>query len=123
MLNAVRRGPALARAFRACAPRTLHSAKTTPALVANFRTTFPSASSSASQVRLFQSQPAQKQANATATAEAQDPSKPISDFTDLAVQGLVHPRIIHAITEKMGIKTMTDVQRLTIQNTIQGLDT
>ncbi|OKL56007.1 hypothetical protein UA08_08675 [Talaromyces atroroseus] len=121
MLSAVRRGPALARALRVCAPRALQSTKTTPSLVANFKTTLPPAYSPASQVRLFQSTVSPKQANAA--AQSQETPKSIDQFNELAVQGLVHPRIIHAITEKMGIHTMTDVQRLTIPHSIQGVDT
>jgi ATP-dependent RNA helicase MSS116, mitochondrial len=122
MFNAVRRGPALARAFRACAPRALPSARTTSALVANFKTALPSTYSPVSQVRLFQSTISAKQ-QVNAAVQDQEAPKGITQFNELAVQGLVHPRIIHSITERMGIQSMTDVQRLTIQNTIQGIDT
>lgn len=123
MFNAVRRGPALSRAFQVCAPRALQSAKTAPALAANFRTSLPSASyKAASQVRLFQSTSFRKQAGAAA-AQRLDGSKPITEFEELAAQGHVHPRIVHNIVTGMGINTMTDVQSLTIPHTIQGVDT
>lgn len=46
----------------------------------------------------------------------------ITKFQDLADKGLVHPAIIKEITETMGHETMTDVQTLTIAETLKGTD-
>lgn len=128
MLSAFRRGPALARAFRACAPRSLQSAKISPALVSNVKTAPPFACSQITrsqitQVRCFQSKVSRRQADAaTATAQSQD-LPPLSEFSELATQGMVHPRIIETLTEDMKLRTMTEVQSLTIPRTVLGVDT
>ncbi|KFZ11155.1 hypothetical protein V502_07712 [Pseudogymnoascus sp. VKM F-4520 (FW-2644)] len=46
----------------------------------------------------------------------------ITKFQDLADKGLVHPAIIKEITDTMGHETMTDVQTLTIAETLKGTD-
>jgi ATP-dependent RNA helicase MSS116 len=46
----------------------------------------------------------------------------ITKFQDLADRGLVHPAIIKEITQGMGHHTMTDVQSLTIDETLKGTD-
>ena len=46
----------------------------------------------------------------------------ITKFQDLADKGHVHPTIIKQITETMGHHTMTDVQSLTIDETLKGTD-
>lgn len=43
-------------------------------------------------------------------------------FEDLAQSGLIDPKFIGRITKGMGISTMTDVQRLTINETLGGDD-
>ncbi|EAU34306.1 conserved hypothetical protein [Aspergillus terreus NIH2624] len=43
-------------------------------------------------------------------------------FAELADQGLVHPRIIRTITAEKNIKTMTEVQSMTINETLSGRD-
>lgn len=122
MLNAVRRGPALARAFRACAPRLSQTAQPTSSSIANTQKHIPLKPFSVSQIRSFQSSNVLKQATAAAAARAQDAHTAISDFAELGNQGLVHPRVIYSITDKMGINSMTDVQKLTILHSTQGLD-
>ncbi|KFY87637.1 hypothetical protein V498_07075 [Pseudogymnoascus sp. VKM F-4517 (FW-2822)] len=46
----------------------------------------------------------------------------ITRFQDLADKGHVHPAIIKEITDTMGHETMTDVQQLTIAETLKGTD-
>jgi len=47
---------------------------------------------------------------------------PITKFKQLAERGLVEPSIIRTLTESMGLKTMTQVQSLTISEAITGKD-
>lgn len=55
--------------------------------------------------------------------EAADASEqPITQFQELADKGLVNERIIYSITQKMNLTTMTDVQRMTIPETLKGVD-
>lgn len=49
-------------------------------------------------------------------------SGPITDFDQLATQGLVDPGIVRNITQGMGIKTMTEVQSRTINEALKGAD-
>ncbi|KFZ06552.1 hypothetical protein V501_07304 [Pseudogymnoascus sp. VKM F-4519 (FW-2642)] len=46
----------------------------------------------------------------------------ITKFQELADRGHVHPAIIREITDTMGHETMTDVQQLTIAETLKGTD-
>ncbi|ELR04403.1 hypothetical protein VC83_02156 [Pseudogymnoascus destructans] len=46
----------------------------------------------------------------------------ITKFQELADRGHVHPAIIKEITDTMGHDTMTDVQQLTIAETLKGTD-
>lgn len=46
----------------------------------------------------------------------------ITEFADLATQGLVHPNIINTITKQMRLTTMTEVQTRTINEALNGND-
>ncbi|KAF3491244.1 uncharacterized protein GIQ15_00761 [Arthroderma uncinatum] len=46
----------------------------------------------------------------------------ITEFAELGEKGVVDPRVIGAITQGMGLKTMTEVQVHTINESIQGAD-
>ena len=46
----------------------------------------------------------------------------LTKFSELAEQGIIHPKIIDRITNGMGIHTMTDVQRMTINECLDGAD-
>lgn len=46
----------------------------------------------------------------------------ITQFKDLASQGLVHPYLISTITKQMKLDTMTDVQTRTINEALSGAD-
>ena len=61
---------------------------------------------------------------ATQAAPADDAPAPlpITRFADLASNNLVDPDLIRNITSKMGIETMTQVQSLTINEPLTGVD-
>jgi ATP-dependent RNA helicase MSS116, mitochondrial len=60
---------------------------------------------------------------AVAEQEAQRFSTPeITKFQELADHGIIHPHIIKTLTDKMNITTMTDVQRMTINECLDGSD-
>jgi len=63
-------------------------------------------------------------AQAEAAASEEEPTTPerLTEFADLASHGLVDKKIIDQITRFMKIKTMTDVQSMTINETLQGDD-
>lgn len=56
------------------------------------------------------------------TPRSNDEVEIITKFQDLADKGLVNPAIIDEITKGMGHHTMTDVQSLTIDETLKGTD-
>ncbi|GAM35384.1 hypothetical protein TCE0_017f03676 [Talaromyces pinophilus] len=123
MYNAVRRGPALGRAFRTCAPRASQTARVASTVTTSLQKPLSSALFSLRQIRSFQSSTLLKQANAAAAAtQPQDSFNSISEFSELGNQGYVHPRIIHSITQNMNINSMTDVQKLTISHSVTGAD-
>ena len=123
MYNAVRRGPALARAFRTCAPRVSQTARVASTVTTSLQKPLPSALFSLRQIRSFQSSTLLKQANAAAAAtQPQESFDSISEFSELGNQGYVHPRIIHSITQNMNINSMTDVQKQTISHSVTGAD-
>ncbi|PLB48898.1 ATP-dependent RNA helicase pitchoune [Aspergillus steynii IBT 23096] len=49
-------------------------------------------------------------------------SEELSKFSQLADKGLIDPRIIQTIIHKMKISDMTDVQKMTIEETLKGGD-
>jgi ATP-dependent RNA helicase MSS116 len=55
-------------------------------------------------------------------AEVKDQNGPITEFQELARQGLVHPNLINTITKNMRLTTMTDVQTRTINEALSGVD-
>jgi ATP-dependent RNA helicase MSS116 len=54
--------------------------------------------------------------------EAGSPDEPVTEFSELARRGLVHPAIINTITKQMRLTTMTDVQTRTINEALSGVD-
>lgn len=126
MLSAVRQGQVLGRVLRTCAaPARSVSVQITrrpakwqqlPSRVSPF------------QVRTLHSSPPFSRPSA-ATAEAGEQAQPaqpeeaITRFQELADRGLVSENIIRNITEKMGLSTMTEVQSMTINATLNGSDT
>lgn len=47
---------------------------------------------------------------------------PATKFAQLAEQGLVHPRVIGTLTQKMRLDTMTEVQSLTLNEALKHKD-
>lgn len=123
MFGAIRRS-GVSQVLRASAPRTLsirwasQSLKwqaqsiQPPALVRSFRTSFPALRASAAE--------AQAAAHFVEPAE----SELITEFADLQTKGLIDPKIVRNIThpERMGLKTMTEVQSQTIHQMLRGDD-
>lgn len=144
MLNIVRRGPASAttalfspsvclRCIKAGRPRNVQQCLS--------RDLYPVAT------RSFRSNP-QWRRSATATAAYEDeaidgeleqevnaekpPSDaqidrainygPVTKFKELSERGMVCPTVVDTITKGMGLDTMTQVQSLTINETLKGID-
>jgi ATP-dependent RNA helicase MSS116 len=91
----------------------------------------PSSTLSPGLTRSFQTFPALREATAAAAAaEAESEVKEtsqqeiITEFADLQTSGLISPSLIRNITapNRMGLKTMTDVQSQTINQMLQGVD-
>lgn len=47
---------------------------------------------------------------------------PVTRFKELAERGMVCDTIVRTITDDMGLETMTQVQSLTINETLKGVD-
>lgn len=123
MLGAFRRF-GVSHALRASAPRSL-SARLTPQLLKwqpQSKPAFPAMSRS-----LQTSIPAMNSAAAAAEqpAESDSPAlERITEFLDLGKQGLIDGAVINNITHphRMNIRTMTDVQSLTLHEVLAGKD-
>ncbi|ETN41445.1 uncharacterized protein HMPREF1541_03381 [Cyphellophora europaea CBS 101466] len=74
--------------------------------------------------RRFSSFPQLRQAQAVAEAseDLKHASPELTTFKELGDNGIIHPHIIKTITDKMNIHTMTDVQRMTINECLDGSD-
>lgn len=60
---------------------------------------------------------------AVAESTSQDAqSNEFTRFTELAQNGLISPKVIDTITNRMNIHTMTDVQRMTLNHCLDGTD-
>ena len=64
----------------------------------------------------------QLHAAAAEAHEQQSDDGPITDFKDLGSQNVLHPRIVRTLTESMGLEHMTEVQKKTINEAIDGQD-
>jgi ATP-dependent RNA helicase MSS116 len=66
----------------------------------------------------------QQIAAAEADADGETPSSDglVTEFSELATRGLVHPNVINTITKQMRLTTMTDVQTRTINEALSGVD-
>ena len=76
--------------------------------------------------RSFYLSPSWNQVQAVGVVQQQN-AEPRSDeritqFAELASKGLVSNKIISSITNKMGLSSMTDIQSLTIHETLKGND-
>ena len=133
MLNAVRRGPAsIIRSipiYLTCRPKTHPSLSrpsaltrgrnATAVLSRGFHTSLPQndhANALAQQEDVENAEIEQE----VATGHSQHGE--ITKFEELATRRLVNSVVIKNITEDMKLHTMTDVQRLTINETLKGID-
>jgi superfamily II DNA/RNA helicase len=66
-------------------------------------------------------QEAREETREEASEDAPAADRVITKFSELSELGLVSPKVIDAITN-MGITTMTEVQTLTINQTLKGAD-
>lgn len=122
MLGTVRRF-GVSQALRATAPRSI-SARLATQLP---KCQIPSALSSLPATRsLHSSFPRLSAATAEAIAEETEPSKSaiLTEFSDLATDNLIHNKIIKNIIQpdRMNLKTMTEVQSLTLNEIVKGDD-
>ena len=122
MLGVVRRYGA-AQALRASVSRSLY-ARSTPQLLAWKPSSAPAITTG---IRpLHNAPPARNPATASAQVDqVQDEGAPqdqLREFQDLRTQGLVDPTIVNTITRRMMIQTMTDVQSMTLRETLKGDD-
>lgn len=120
MFGAVRRFGTV-HALRAAVPRS-SSVRWTPQL---FKWQPPSIRSPG-QGRSFQTFPTLREAAAAVEADINESAQQelITEFADLQTSGLINPALIRNITHpnRMGLKTMTDVQSQTINQMLQGDD-
>lgn len=122
MLGTVRRF-GVSHALRAAAPRSI-SARWAPQLPKwQASLTLPSLAATRS---LHSSFPRLSAATAEAIEEQTEPSRSgrISEFADLASNGLIDNKIIKNIvqSDRMNLKTMTEVQSLTMNEIVKGDD-
>ncbi|KAF9887054.1 hypothetical protein FE257_010548 [Aspergillus nanangensis] len=132
MFGALRRN-GVVHALRASTPRCL----STRSIPQRTQWHHPSLSVTLSKARLYHSSPvrfsepalaqdqqqAQEQPNKTKpAAEESAAEEPLTQFSQLAMLGLVDPRIIRTITNRNNITTMTEVQQKTIKECLDGHD-
>jgi ATP-dependent RNA helicase MSS116 len=122
MLGVARRRQLLARALKLA--RTI-SAPPAPSLAQTTRCQSLRQTLAPSISRAFSSLPSIRQQAAYATNDEIEPNglpQELTKFTELAEHGLISPKVIDTIVNRMNIHTMTDVQRLTINECLDGAD-
>ncbi|KAF7504176.1 hypothetical protein GJ744_002595 [Endocarpon pusillum] len=124
MVGAFRKGQALSRVLRITSSSSSTSLPRSCLSRPQIYRRLPSLASSSLAARTFSSLPAWRQhaAQAYADNQANGPPQQFSKFQDLADHGIVSPKVINTIVNDMGIHTMTDVQRLTINECLDGAD-
>jgi ATP-dependent RNA helicase MSS116 len=122
MIGVARRGHVLTRVLR-LASRT--STSLSPFLPQTERFRLIPQTYTSSPSRAFSSLPSIRQQAAYATSDEIEPNglpQELTKFSELAEHGLVSPKVIDTIVNRMDIHTMTDVQRLTINECLDGAD-
>ncbi|KAI5302407.1 hypothetical protein KEM56_000722 [Ascosphaera pollenicola] len=140
MFGAVRRGQLLARSLRTSSlarPALLSSAVKSPLCVAQTsaavaslsRKTFATSATQwafGKQMRRPGRDPREPRAPREPAqelkADEMDTENQVTKFQDLVDKGLVSSKVIDVITRDMGLETLTDVQRQTINATLDGTD-
>lgn len=123
MLGAVRQGQVLGRVLRTCSARSISAQVTRRP--AQWQQLSSRISPFAART-LHSSTPLGRPSVAAAEAGEQEQptqSEEITQFQELADRGLVSEKIISNITGKMNLSTMTEVQSMTINATLNGSDT
>jgi ATP-dependent RNA helicase MSS116, mitochondrial len=122
MLAVARRKQLLSRALKlACTISTPPA----PSIVQTARCLSIQQTRAPSISRAFSSLPSIRQQAAYAASgeiEANGLPRELTKFTELAEHGLISPKVIDTIVNRMNIHTMTDVQRLTINECLDGAD-
>lgn len=121
MFGAVRRCPAtLSRSLAAISTRTLRTPLThAPGVL---RIPLQSSRLTNAAISGFHHSAKWQQAVAQEAEQSAPQDELITEFKDLATKGLVHPNLISTITDRMKLKTMTDVQSRTINEALSGVD-
>ena len=119
MLSSARSGRLVARSFRiASLPIT---SSTRSVRIQPFRSNYESVLLSGRPFSSYLSFRQQAEAQA-APQDLAHASPELTTFAELAEHGIIDPKIIETITKRMGIHTMTDVQRMTINECLDGVD-
>jgi ATP-dependent RNA helicase MSS116, mitochondrial len=123
MVGAFRQGQALSQVLRI----TSHSSFVLPRSLLSrpqLCHRLPTPARSPATARAFSSFPAWRQQVAEAQADSQASGVPqqFTKFQDLADYGVVSSKVISTIVNDMGIHTMTEVQKLTINECLDGAD-
>lgn len=144
MLNIVRRGPASAAASRlssslclrcisAGPPRNLQQciSRISPPIAARSFVSTPQWRRSAAAAAAYDDEAIEGELEQEVYAET-PPSDaqinratnygPVTKFKELSERGMVCPTVVDSITRGMGLETMTQVQSLTINETLKGID-
>ncbi|OAT06911.1 DEAD box RNA helicase HelA [Blastomyces gilchristii SLH14081] len=120
MLGSVRRGNVLARTLRTCIARPVRIQAGIQQPINTFRV---AQQQSILPTRSFHAYPALRSSQAaSAVKEAEEAPCELTQFSELASNGLISDNVIRVITNQMNITTMTDVQRMTINATLNGSD-
>lgn len=120
---ACRRGQAVTRRISQLVPVT--STFTSPYLAQTSRCLSLPKTSRISIPRTFSSLLPRREQAAYAAEEDIEPNgapQELTKFSELAEHGLVSPKVIDTIVNRMNIHTMTDVQRMTINECLDGSD-
>ena len=82
----------------------------------------PRQKSSATHSRGVQEQPDQPKSSMGSRVDAAEKLGPVTKFQELADRQLVSPVLVKTLLEDMKLETMTEVQSLTINQTLKGKD-
>lgn len=124
MVGAFRQGQALSQVLRIASTSSFSSSLSRSLYRPQSWLRLPRPAYSLLTTRAFTSLPILRQqaAQAQADSQANGPLEQLTKFQDLADNGIISPRVIDTIVNQMGIHTMTDVQKLTINECLDGAD-
>ncbi|EEH39984.2 ATP-dependent RNA helicase mss116 [Paracoccidioides lutzii Pb01] len=119
MLGPVRRGNILGRTIRPYIVRSLRIQTGTQQPIISSRI---AQQPSVLAIRAFHPYPALRSSQAASAVKESEAPTEYTQFSELATDGLVSDNVIRVLTNKMNITTMTEVQRMTINATLNGSD-